>query len=68
MKKGICKVCKEEKMVDICNYCNECYPYDKSCDRYKDDLISDAIGCRHPNTDERGYCSCGVYVKQKVAL
>ena len=33
--KGACKVCGEVKLLDGCNYCNECYPYDGACDKYK---------------------------------
>ncbi len=46
MNKGICKVCGEEKRVDVCNYCNECYPYSDSCDRYKEHKESGHISPR----------------------
>ena len=30
--KAACKVCGRMREVDICGYCSDCYPYDRSTD------------------------------------
>lgn len=32
--KGKCKICGKTKELDGNGYCDDCYPYDKSTDRY----------------------------------
>jgi hypothetical protein len=59
---GACRICGKVQAVDGCNYCDKCYPYDQSTDKYKQAVESRDIDypkCTH-NYDNSDTCShCG---------
>ena len=51
MKNGICKVCKNMRVVDSMGYCSHCYPYDKATDWVEEE--ASRRGCKQSKVRKR---------------